>query len=296
MTYEDGANTFNLGSSIEFKLDHTPIIKSLSKPNGDVFGGYDITLTGDYLNFDTPSVVIDGIPCAVTTSSPTSITCTVGARLALPKTNSFIVKIGNCNAIIQQQFIYVMRWSDIRTWGTDMPPIDGDLVFVPAGMNLLVDQSTPKLQGILVQNGTLTFADESDMVISLGFITVIGGKFIAGTQAKPYQHQLTFVLSGSYYGPQQPMFGNKGIACMECFFSLHGKVKQYTWTMLSTSITVGATTLTVQDAVDWQAGDSIVVASTSFDHFEAERRNIVSVNGNIITVDAPFKNLHFAGV
>lgn len=40
-----------------------------------------------------------------------------------------------------------------------MPPIDGDLVFVPAGMNLLVDQSTPNLKGILVQNGTLTFAD-----------------------------------------------------------------------------------------------------------------------------------------
>jgi hypothetical protein len=52
-----------------------------------------------------------------------------------------------------------MRWSDIRTWGTDMPPIDGDFVFVPAGMNLLVDQSTPKLKGILVQNGTLTFSD-----------------------------------------------------------------------------------------------------------------------------------------
>jgi hypothetical protein len=40
-----------------------------------------------------------------------------------------------------------------------MPPIDGDLVFVPRGMNLLVDVSTPLLQGILVENGTLTIAD-----------------------------------------------------------------------------------------------------------------------------------------
>jgi hypothetical protein len=56
-----------------------------------------------------------------------------------------------------------MKWSDIRTWGTDMPPIDNDLVFVPKGMNLLLDQSTPTLQGILVENGTLTFSDEIDM-------------------------------------------------------------------------------------------------------------------------------------
>lgn len=38
--------------------------------------------------------------------------------------------------------MYVMRWSDIRTWGTDMPPVDGDIVSVPKGMTLLVDQST----------------------------------------------------------------------------------------------------------------------------------------------------------
>lgn len=104
-------------------------------------------------------MVIDGIPCVVTVSTATSITCTVGARLTLPASNSFVVKVGSSIAIIKQDFKYVMRWSDIRTWGTDMPPIDGDLVFVPAGMNLLVDQSTPKLKGILVQNGTLTFAD-----------------------------------------------------------------------------------------------------------------------------------------
>jgi hypothetical protein len=296
VTYEDGTNTFTLTNSIEFRLDHTPVVATLSQPNGDVFGGYPITLTGNYLDFDTPSVLIDGIPCAVTASTTTAITCTVGARLALPARNFFSVQIGAANAIVQQSFAYVMRWSDIRTWGTDMPPIDGDLVFVPAGMNLLVDESTPQLEGILVQNGTLTFADESSMVISAGFITVVGGKFIAGTQDKPYQNLLTFVLSGGYYSPQQPMFGNKGIGCMECFISLHGQVRQYTWTMLSSSVNIGDTTLTVQDPVDWNAGEQIVVASTSFNHYEAERRNIVSVSGKTITVDAPFSNFHFAGV
>lgn len=74
-----------------------------------------------------------------------------------------------------------MRWSDIRTWGTDLPPIDGDFVDVPLGMTLLVDQSTPKLKGILVENGTLLFSDETDITVTAETITVVGGKLIAGT-------------------------------------------------------------------------------------------------------------------
>jgi hypothetical protein len=83
--YEDGGNTFTLSNGIEFREDKTPIVNSISKLNGDVFGGYSITLTGVNLNFATPTVTIDGISCAVTSSSSTSIVCTVGSRLALPK-------------------------------------------------------------------------------------------------------------------------------------------------------------------------------------------------------------------
>lgn len=48
-------------------------------------------------------------------------------------------------------------------------------------MHLFVDQSTPVLEGILVENGTITFSDEVDMVVSATFISVIGGRFVAGT-------------------------------------------------------------------------------------------------------------------
>ena len=65
------------------------------------------------------------------------------------------MNIGGIPPILKDNFRYVMRWSDVRTWGTDLPPIDDDLVYVPAGMHLLVDQSTPLLNGIIVQGGTL---------------------------------------------------------------------------------------------------------------------------------------------
>lgn len=107
-----------------------------------------------------------------------------------------------------------MRWSDPRTWGTDLPPVENDLIYIPQGMHLLVDETTPILAGIVVQNATIEFADEIDMTIEAGFITLRGGQFIAGTEESPYQHELTFIMHGSYYGTQQPMFGNKGIGCL----------------------------------------------------------------------------------
>lgn len=99
--------------------------------------------------------MIDGIPCSLISNNATSITCTVGSRLALPSSVYFSVKIGGIPAITQKKFRYVMRWTDTRTWGTDLPPVDDDLVYVPKGMHLLVDTSTPILKGIVVENGTI---------------------------------------------------------------------------------------------------------------------------------------------
>ena len=229
-------------------------------------------------------------------STATHLECTTQARPTLPAHTAFRVLVGDNQAIIRQELIYVMRWSDIRTWGTDLPPVEGDLVYVPKGMALYVDQSTPRLDGIIVEDGKLIFADEVDMEIHTNLITVNRGEFRAGTEKKPYQHKLTFIMYGSYYGKQQPMFGNKGIGCMECKFSMHGTPRTKTWSLLSSTVNAGVSTLSVSDTVDWQVGEEIVVASTNFDHNEAERRIITAISGTSITVDKPFKFQHLGVV
>jgi len=50
--------------------------------------------------------------------------------------------------------------------------------------------------------------------VNTGFITMVGGRFIAGTEEAPHQRKLNFILHGDYYDKQLPMFGNKGIGCM----------------------------------------------------------------------------------
>ena len=82
-----------------------------------------------------------------------------------------------------------------------------------------------------------------------------GGTFIAGTQQHPRLSNLNFVMYGDYYGKQQPMFGNKGIGCFNCKFSIYGKPRAMTWTTISATINPGDTTLTLTDTVDWQVGE-----------------------------------------
>ncbi len=42
-------------------------------------------------------------------------------------------------------------------------------------MTLLVDQTTPRLDGIIVEDGKIIFSDEGPMEIHTNFITLNGG-------------------------------------------------------------------------------------------------------------------------
>ncbi len=297
VVYVDGFNTKTFTNAIEYREDHTPVVTSVSPRYGDVFGNYIITLTGTNLNAGAAVISIDGVSCPVATSSATTITCTVGARPNTPTVdNTFKVTIGSSNALLKDSFLYVLKWSNPTTWGVDTPPIDKDLVYVPTGTTLFVDQDTPLLEGIVVEGGTLVFSDELDLTVKAGFITLSKGRFIAGTEEHPHTHKLTFVMSGGYYGKQQPMFGNKGIGCLNCKFSMYGQPRAITWTKITATINPTDTTLTVADTIDWQVGEEIVVASTSFVHQEAERRTITAVSGKTITVNAPFEFKHVSVV
>ena len=178
--------------------------------------------------------MIDGVVCAILNTTATQINCLVGPRTITPTVaNKFTVFIGISKAIIRDSFTYVLKWSDPRTWGGDSVPADGDFISVPTGMTLLVDINTPILNGISVSGGTLVFSDELDLTVRTGFIVVInGGTFLAGTVKQPRVKKLTFIMYGNYSGRQLPMFGNKGIACLNCKFSMYGTPRNKTWTRI----------------------------------------------------------------
>jgi hypothetical protein len=216
-----------------------------------------LTLTVTHLHATgKPIITIDGVSCNVTALTASSISCTVGPRPNTPTiANNFTVVINSSNAILQDTFLYVLKWSDPSTWGVDSLPIDNDLVYVPLGLTLLVDVNTPVLNGIAVEGGNLIFSDDADLTVQAGFIMMNGGTFLAGTEKHPHTKKLTFIMHGNYYGKQMPMFGNKGIGCMNCKFYMYGTPRLATWTTLSATINPGDTTFTLSDDIDWVAGE-----------------------------------------
>ena len=248
VTYVDPFNSIVLASSaaVEYRQDNTGTIDSVVPPYGDIFGGYDIVLKGTNLDFSTnATVVIDGIACVYKSSDNISLTCTVGAKPSTSKLDSFVVEIGGKIPFIRQRFTYVLKWSDVRTWGTDLPPVDGDLIYVPAGQKLLIDQDTPQVVGISAKNASVIIPNNTNITIKTGFITIIGGEFIAGTEEHHLDSNVTFILSGDYYGPQQPYAGNKGIFCYECKFSMYGLPRNKIWTTVASTIQANDKILTV---------------------------------------------------
>lgn len=79
---------------------------------------------------------------------------------------------------------------------------------------------------------------------------------------------------------------------------MHGKPRTVTFTQLSTTADVGATSITLMVAVDWVAGEEIVIASTDYEMEHAETRIISSVSQDMrtITFAAPLKWKHYSAV
>lgn len=66
--------------------------------------------------------------------------------------------------------------------------------------------------------------------------------------------------------------------------NIHGKPKTPTWTTLSATIGAGDTTLTLSESTNWEIGDEIVIATTSFDGKESEKVTITAItSGTDIT-------------
>jgi hypothetical protein len=189
------------------------------------------------------------------------------------------------------------RWSSSATWGGEVPPREGDTVYVPPGMTLLVDQSTPYLNTIIVEGGKIVFSDEADMTVDANYFILIGGEFRAGLPSAPYSKKLTITLHGGYYDKQLPYFGNKVLGCMNCKFNMHGTVRNPTWTQITKTISPGENQVQLLQAVDWLPGESIAIAATGFNHYESEQRTITAVSPDkkTLTVDAPFTYRHFSG-
>ncbi|XP_072018328.1 fibrocystin-L-like [Amphiura filiformis] len=227
------------------------------------------------------------------------------------------------DAPIQEHKIAILHWSNRQTW-KDAPagwggnygkrmyglPKDGDNVMIQAGNHVFADTDLPVMNKLYI-DGTLEFVDTRDYNLTVTYIIIRGGRLIIGhNESHGFQHTVRIILQGDIYTPEirmqvgqnvgmrsqtGPNVASKAIGVFG-ELDLHGKYHKTHWTHLATTVYPdNGTRITVMDDADWEVGDEIVVATTSFETWHTETFKIEEVvNVRTFVLNATFKHKHIA--
>ncbi len=196
------------------------------------------------------------------------------------------------------------RWSEVATWqsfGQVGKPVAGEVVTIPAGSKVVLDESTPSLGGVVVE-GELRLAEMNVELISEYVMVHSGGLFVAGTKDDPIDagNRVTITLTGSDPSRDVMGMGTKFLGTMEGGrMELHGADKM-PWTRLAGTAAKGSYRLRVDDASGWRVGDRLAIASSDYHWNHTERRKISRItfaNGvdgaAEIAFDVPLTYMHY---
>ncbi|KAK2836335.1 hypothetical protein Q7C36_014204 [Tachysurus vachellii] len=210
-------------------------------------------------------------------------------------------------------------WSNQSFWKSSAEnnftvPKEGGTVVIPSGSWVVLDTFIPPLNNLTVM-GVLEILDNttimsnrttrslpqnSSIVLNATYISILGGRLIAGWPDQPFSGQLQIILRGNQYTPEWPLPAgqNQGSKVLGVFgaLDLYGMPHKVYRTKLAKTAWAGSNSLTLQEAVDWQAGDEIVLSTTSYDPWQTETRTIsaVTIDGFTLTLDQPLTYTHIA--
>ncbi|KAK3107254.1 hypothetical protein FSP39_010348 [Pinctada imbricata] len=295
-----GGQTGSLPGAFTYDATLTPTISGVSPKHGGTGGGTTLTITGSGFGTATGavSVMIGGVACAVQTVTATEVTCTTGARAAGSIDTQVELQISN-NGIADTTnaaFSYYNVWSSTYSWGGGNPPGAGELVVIPQGMTILLDQDTPVLEMLLIQGGKVIF-DEKDVTLNANYILITdNGALQVGTEEEPFQHKATIQMHGMFRSPELPIYGSKVLAVRNGTLDLHGRPTPVTWGLLASTANAGDTSITLKKSVNWEVGDKIVLPTTGHRHSQSqsETRTItaISADGKTLTLNSALTYSH----
>lgn len=207
-------------------------------------------------------------------------------------------------------------WSDASFWKSSAEnnftaPTEGADVVIPSGQWVVLDGDTPPLNKLTVI-GVLEISDSTDsstssrqaraasepVVLDAVYISIQGGRLIAGSDDKPFSGQLHIKLRGNHRTPDWPLPSgpNQGSKVLGVFgtLELYGQPHNVYHTKLAATAAAGTNTLTLSQPVDWQVGDEVAISTSSYDAWETEKRVIiaVSVDSRVLTLDQPLTHTH----
>ncbi|XP_024857831.1 fibrocystin-L isoform X2 [Kryptolebias marmoratus] len=202
-------------------------------------------------------------------------------------------------------------WSDAAFWQSSAEnnfsvPAGGADVVIPSGKWVVLDRDTPSLNkltviGVLEIPDTLnasSTAEYRSVVIDAVYVSIQGGRLIAGWSDEPFRGQLSVRLRGNHNTPDWllPNGPNQGSKVLGVFgtLELYGQPHNVYHTKLGATAAAGSNTLTLRRSVDWQVGDQVVVSTSSYEASETEKHLItaVSADGRVLTLNQPLAHTH----
>lgn len=182
-----------------------------------------------------------------------------------------------------------LRWSDPRAWPGGRVPRQGSAVRIPKGRSIILDRNV-RLSSLRV-DGTLTFA-RRNLVLESDWVMVHGTLRI-GTAKAPFRHRATIRLRDARRNENVMGMGDKVLGVMGGRLELYGARKRTSWTRLAATAPRGTRTIQLaRTTTGWRRGDRIAIASTDFDHDQAETRTIRSIRRGVVTLDRPLDWTH----
>ncbi|XP_044027924.1 LOW QUALITY PROTEIN: PKHD1 like 1, tandem duplicate 1 [Siniperca chuatsi] len=210
-----------------------------------------------------------------------------------------------------------IRWSNASFWKSSAEnnftvPTEGADVVIPSGKWVVLDSNTPPLNkltviGVLEIPNTMNSSstrqaraapEYSTVVVDAVYISIQGGRLIAGWNDEPFRGQLHIKLRGNHRTPDWPLPNgpNQGSKVLGVFgtLELYGQPHNVYHTKLAATADAGSNTLTLTQSVDWQVGDEVGISTTSYNTWETEKRQItaVSADGRVLTLNQSLTHTH----
>jgi hypothetical protein len=189
-------------------------------------------------------------------------------------------------------------WSDPTTWQGGVVPGAGARVLIPVGVSVQVDGMIGARLATVRVDGTLSFHTSVNTQLQVDTIIVShDGTFQMGTEAAPIAPGVTarlFITDNGAINRSWDPFGiSRGLIA-------HGTVSIYgsavsSYASLSVPAVQGAQTLVLKTVpVGWKVGDTVIVTATTPGTTQNESRQIVSIVGNSVTLNAALSYNHVA--
>jgi Ca2+-binding RTX toxin-like protein len=188
------------------------------------------------------------------------------------------------------------NWSDPSIWHGGVVPSNGARVLIPVGVQVEVDGMIPARLSTVRVDGSLSFDTVHNTQLQVDTMVVDDcGEFYMGTTAAPIDRGVTARLlitdNGAIDRTWDPFGISRGLISMGSVSIDGAAVTSYT--SLFVQPLAGAQTLMLASIpVGWKAGDSVVLAATTADTAQNESRVILSIVGNVVTLDRALTYSH----